>query len=75
LAKDRVGAGDLVAHLDHVTPGDLTVYASSFAGDRSDPSFAQRWRDHFSSIAFKCEQIGPDASVVVLEVPPQPRFD
>jgi hypothetical protein len=28
-----------------------------------------------SRIAAKCKQIGPDAEVVVLDVPPQPRFE
>jgi predicted Ser/Thr protein kinase len=73
-ALDKIRRGDFVAHIDHVGPGDLTVCAVNFAGDLADPSFVQRMQAHSAQLAVKCEQIGRDAAVVVLDLPPQQRF-
>jgi predicted Ser/Thr protein kinase len=73
--RDRFRPGDLVAHFEHVRPGDLTVCAVNFSGDWLDSAFRQRWQAHVPQIPFKCEYIGPSTPSVVLEVPPQQRFD
>jgi len=71
----RIRHGDLLQHVDHVARGELTVCACSFPADLTDPGTEQRTMAHLSDLTVKCEHIGPDANVVVLEVPPQPRFD
>jgi len=60
-----------VAHVENVVTGELTACAIAFTGDLLDPQVWKLLQDHISEIAFKCEQIGPDKSVVVLSVPPQ----
>jgi predicted Ser/Thr protein kinase len=71
----KLHPGDLLAHIEHAGAGELTVCALNFAGDWMDPEFRQRAVAHFSQIAFKCTQIGPDAAIVELLVPPQQRFE
>jgi hypothetical protein len=66
-------SGDLVAHVEHADPGDLTVCAYSIP-DLLDPAAQRRMTDR-SRITVTCQQIGPDAEVVVLDVSPQPRFE
>jgi hypothetical protein len=73
-ALARIHPGDLIAHVEHAALGDLTVCAINFGGDLADPSFVQRMQAHYAQLAIKCEHIGPDAAVVVVDVPPQQRF-
>jgi hypothetical protein len=72
---DQIRPGDLAAHIEHAAQGDLTICSLGFTGDWMDPAYRQRLQDHFSQLVFKCKPIGPDVAVVVLDVPPQPRFD
>jgi len=72
---DKIRSSDLVAHVEHVVAGELTACAIAFTGDLLDPQVWQRMQDHLSELALKCEPIGPDTAVVVIAVPPQPRFD
>lgn len=65
----------LFVHVEHARPGDLTACVVNFSGDWLDLAFRQRWQAHLSQLPFKCEQIGQTDAVVVVEVPPQPRFD
>ena len=69
-----IRSGDLLAHVEHASRGDLTVCAFSFP-DLLDPAVQRNMDADVSRITVKCKQIGPDANVVVLEVSPQPRFD
>ncbi|MEO7730515.1 MAG: hypothetical protein ABIY55_06045, partial [Kofleriaceae bacterium] len=73
LAKIR--AGDLVAHVDHVVPGDITVCAIAFTGDFVDPVAVKRMQAHIAELAVRCELLAPDVGLVVVSVPPQQRFD
>jgi hypothetical protein len=72
---DQLRPGDLIAHVEHASTGELTVCALSFTGDLMDPEFRRRVQAHFSQLSFKCKPVGPAAAVVVLDVPPQQRFD
>jgi hypothetical protein len=72
---DKIHPGDLLAHIEHAGMGELTVCGFSLVGDWMDPEFQQRALARFSQLSFKCTQIGPDAAVVELLVPPQQRFD
>jgi predicted Ser/Thr protein kinase len=72
---DKLRSGDLVAHVEHVALGEITVCAFAFTGDLLDPQVQKRMQDHVSELALRCEQIGPDTAVVVVSVPPQQRFD
>jgi hypothetical protein len=73
--RDKLRPGDLAAHFEHARPGDLTVCAVNFSGDWLDSAFRQRWQARLPKLPFKCEHIGPSLPSVVLEVPPQQRFD
>ncbi|HEX7836252.1 MAG TPA: hypothetical protein VF469_02250, partial [Kofleriaceae bacterium] len=73
--RDKIRPGDLLAHIEHAGTGELTVCALNLTGDLMDPAFLQRLEAHLSQLAFKCAQLGPDVSVIVLDVPPQQRFD
>ena len=73
--RDKIRTGDLVAHIAHAEPGELTVCAIGYPDDFADPAIAKRWQDHVSQIALHCELIGPDATVVIVAVPPPRRFD
>jgi predicted Ser/Thr protein kinase len=67
-------SGDLVAHVEHASLGELTACAINLGGDLADPKVVQRMQAHSSQLAVKCEHLGPDAAVVVIDVPPQQRF-
>ena len=73
--RDLIRRGDLVAHVEYARPGNLTACVVNFSGDWLDPAFRQRWQGHLAHLPFKCEPIRPTDTVVVIEVPPQPRFD
>jgi hypothetical protein len=66
---------DLIAHIEHVAPGDVTVCAIGLPGDILDPATGKRMLAHLAELTVKCEQIGPTTDVVTVAVPPQPRFD
>jgi len=74
-ATDKLRPGDLVAHLEHARAGDLTVCAYAMGGDFADREARNRMQDQFAKLAVACEQIGPEASLVVVNVPPPPRLD
>jgi predicted Ser/Thr protein kinase len=74
-ALGKVRAGDLVAHVEHAAPGELTVCAIAFTGDLSDPVVLKRLQAHIAELAMRCEPLAPDANLVVVAVPPQQRFD
>ena len=73
--RDTVRRDDLVAHIEHVATGDLTVCAIGIPGDTLDPATRQRMLAHLAELTVKCEYIGPTTDVVTVAVPPQPRFD
>jgi predicted Ser/Thr protein kinase len=72
---DKLRPGDLVAHFEHVRPGDMTVCAGGFAGDPLDPDDYQRSAAHLSQLVVKCKHIGPGDALVEIAVPPQARLD
>ncbi|HEX8111822.1 MAG TPA: hypothetical protein VF516_29020, partial [Kofleriaceae bacterium] len=71
----KIRPGDLLAHLEHAEPGELTVCALSFSGDLLDPDFWPRLRAHESELAVRCEPIGPTTAIVEVAAPPQPSFE
>ena len=73
--RAKLRRGDLVAHVERVGLGDLTVCAFGYPGDLNDPDIGQRVQARFGQLTFKCEPIGPEVAVVVVTVPPQLRFD
>jgi tRNA A-37 threonylcarbamoyl transferase component Bud32 len=72
---DKIRAGDLVAHVEHAGLGELTACAFSYPDDFSDPAIAERLQTHVAQLALRCVPIGPDATVVIVAVPPPQRFD
>jgi predicted Ser/Thr protein kinase len=72
---DAIRPGDLFTHVEHVVPGVLTVCACSLPGNLMDPAVVQRLEARSAQLTLECKQVGPDAKVVVLDVPPQQRLD
>jgi hypothetical protein len=73
--RGTVRRGDLVAHIEHASLGDLTVCALGISSDALDPESGQRMLAHIAELAVKCEPVGPTTEVVTVAAPPQPRFD
>ena len=73
--SDNIRNGDLLAHVEHATPGDMTVCAYSLNGDVTNPAESQSFQKHFLQLELSCKHIGPEASAVVLLVAPPQRFD
>jgi hypothetical protein len=69
----KVRRDDLFAHVEHLPDGDLTVCAISL------PTGAELSQSqllaHLDDLVLRCQQIGPGDAAVVLDVPPQRRFD
>ena len=70
----KVRRDDLLHHAEHVPDGELTVCACGFPADL-DPAVERRVMAHLSELVIKCQRVGPDERLVVLSVPPPPRFD
>ena len=78
VPKDAIGKtqpGDLVAELSDVGAGDLTVCVIGFHGDLSDPKFQHQIQAHSHDLAMKCEVASGTDRAIVVEAPPQKRFD
>jgi predicted Ser/Thr protein kinase len=73
--RRQVGADDLAAHLEHTSPGELTVCAAAIGGDLADPVVRRRNAQHDLERTLACEHLGADAAHVIISVPPQRRFD
>jgi len=64
--------------LQRSMPGDLHAVIADRLGEpaaRSRGLARGEGRERPAKLAFKCEQVGPDASVVVVTVPPPQRLD
>ena len=68
-------AGDLVVTGIGVPDGAASACAVGLPTDVADPSFVKALKLHQKRIEIRCEPITADAKVVVVEVPPWPRFD
>jgi len=73
--RSLVHRDDLVAHVEHAAPGDLTVCAVGISGDLLDTESRRRFFTHLAEADVKCEHIEPTTGLVVLATPPQQRFD
>ncbi len=70
----EVRRDDLLQHVEHVPDGELTVCACSFPADL-DADAERRMMAHLSDVVVRCQHAGPSDQLVVLSVPPQPRFE
>jgi hypothetical protein len=70
----KVRRDDLLQHVEHVPDGELTVCACSFPADL-DADTERRMMAHLSDVVVRCQHTGPGDQLVVLAVPPQPRFE
>jgi len=67
--------GDLVVTGLGVPDGEASACAIGLPTDVADPSFVKALERQQKRIEIRCAPIKPDANVVVIEVPPWPRFD
>jgi tRNA A-37 threonylcarbamoyl transferase component Bud32 len=70
----KVRRDDLLQHVEHVPDGELTVCACSFPADL-DTDAERRMMAHLSDLVLRCQHAGAGDQLVVLAVPPQPRFE
>jgi hypothetical protein len=70
-----VRQGDLVAHFADVSAGEHTACAIAINGDLTDPKTWQKIAAHRNELQLKCDVVAPDANAIVIEAPPQKRFD
>jgi hypothetical protein len=68
-------AGDLVVTGIGVPDGTASACAVGLPTDVADPGFAKALKLHQNRIELRCEPIKADAKVIVIAVPPWPRFD
>jgi hypothetical protein len=74
-ARGAVRRDDLIAHVEHAAPGDLTVCAVGFSGDLLDPEARRRFFTYIAESDVKCKHIGPTDELVTLATSPQQRYD
>jgi hypothetical protein len=78
VPKDAAGktrAGDLVAELTDVVGGDVTACVVGLHGDLKDPAVGRKIQEHRDELAVKCVVATPADRVIVVDAPPQKRFD
>jgi hypothetical protein len=80
VAKPLAGLvkrGDLVATFTNLPDigKTLQVCANGISGDFADPNYLTNLVKHFKDIVIKCKPLAPGQDVVIIEVPPTPRFD
>jgi hypothetical protein len=78
IPKSAVGKtrkGDLIAHFANVVAGDITVCALGINGDLGDPKLGQAIQTHSKELVMKCATPGAGETAIVVEAPPQKRFD
>jgi hypothetical protein len=74
-ARAKTRPGDLVAHFDDANTGEVTACVIGYMGDLVDPATWRKIEVHGSELEVRCATAGPDDHVVVVEAPPQKRFD
>ncbi|MDB4958692.1 MAG: Serine/threonine kinase [Myxococcales bacterium] len=72
---DKVHSGDVVAHFKNTPAGELTACAIGLQGDLMDPAVLTKIQAHIAELQMKCERVGPNDPSIVVEAPPQKRFD
>ncbi len=71
----RAHPGDLFATDSDAPAGEASACAFAFLTDLSDRKQGLQVLEHLDRIAMPCVPIGPADEVVVVELPPFPRFD
>jgi hypothetical protein len=71
----QVRPDDLAVRFDHVRDGTYTACAVGLNGDLADPSLVQKLWAHLGDLQIACKTFRSDAGVVVIDAPPQRRFD
>jgi predicted Ser/Thr protein kinase len=71
----RAKRGDVYAAVPGVPEGTSSACAIGFPTDVTDPDLDQKIAAHLDKLEVRCVPIGERDEVVVVEVPPFPRFD
>jgi hypothetical protein len=74
-ARPLVRRGDLIYHADDARAGDLTVCVIGLNLDVADTAYWRKIQAHDTELLVKCELAGPDDKAIVVEAPPQKRFE
>jgi hypothetical protein len=69
-----VHPGDLWAHFDHASPGEISVCAAA-AGDWHAERALELSIEHEKELPGRCQTVNGEATQVELAVPLQPRID
>jgi hypothetical protein len=67
--------GDLYATMTQVPEGPASACAIALPADLADPELGRKIMPNLDKIEVRCVPIGPKDQVVLVEVPPWPRFD
>ncbi len=67
--------GDVYVSVPGVPEGTSSACAIGFPTDVTDPDLGQKVATHLDKLEVRCVPIGEHDEVVVVEVPPWPRFD
>jgi hypothetical protein len=71
----RAKPGDVYVTVPSVPEGASSACAIGFPTDTTDPDLEQKVAAHLDKLEVRCVPIGEHDDVVVVEVPPWPRFD
>jgi hypothetical protein len=71
----KLRAGDLVAHFAAVPAGELTACAVALPGDLGDRQTGNWIRKHRNELELNCAPIAQTDEAIVVDTPPQKRFD
>jgi hypothetical protein len=74
-ARGKMQQGDLYAHFDDARAGEVTVCVIGMSGDLTDPATWRKIEAHVKELDVKCMTASPSDRVLVVEAPPQKRFD
>jgi hypothetical protein len=73
--RAKLKAGDLVAHFTDVEAGEVTACVIGINGDVADPAVWRTITAHSKEVQLRCATAAPGDAVIVVEAPPQKRFD
>jgi hypothetical protein len=78
IPKDAIGKarpGDVFTELTDAPDGEVTVCVIGINGDYRDATFLRKLQAHSEDLAIQCGVASPTDKAIVVEAPPQKRFD
>ncbi len=73
--RGKTRPGDLIAHFTDVPSGEVTVCVVGINGDVNDSAMWRKLTAHARELQLRCATARADETSLIVEVPPQKRFD